>query len=250
MCLSDFHYPFNLPKETFKEYRNVDVLVINGDLLDCQSISKFPKLYRVSPMEEMIGGRQYLIDLIEYINAKKIYVNIGNHEKRFGAYLAKNLDNELIELHPDTALDYIITDGFYHYDKRQRTKVWYEPIVDVFPDKDIVFTGDWYCKIGKSIIAHPLAYSSGMLKTTEKAVNHFYRTNNDFDTVILGHTHQLGGYVQGGVHLYEQGCCADTDQLDYMDGRLTNPQQKGFILLCQDRDGKIIPNKTKLIDID
>lgn len=249
LSLSDFHFPFQLPKETFSDYKNVDILVINGDLLDFQGCSKFSKLYRVSPLEEMVDGRQYLIDLVDYINPKKVYVNVGNHEKRFGSYLAKKLENELIELHPDTALDYIITDGFYHYDKRKRTKVWYEPIKNVFDNIEIIFTGDWFCKIGKTIFAHPLAYSSGMLKTTEKAVNYFYRTNNDFDCIVLGHTHALGGYTQGHVHLYEQGCCSNTDKLDYMDGRLSNPQQKGFIQVCQDKDGNIISNKTKLIGI-
>ena len=32
-----------------------------------------------------------------------------------------------------------------------------------------------------------------------------------------------------------------------MDGRLTNPQQKGFLVLCQDKNGCLIANKAKLI---
>ena len=80
LCLSDMHYPFHLPIEAFVAYRNVDTLILNGDLLDMQSISKFQKSYRISPLEEMIGCRQHLIELIEYINPKRVIINKGNHE--------------------------------------------------------------------------------------------------------------------------------------------------------------------------
>ena len=55
------------------------------------ALSRFSKVYRVSPLEEMIGVRQYIIDLIEMIKPKRILVNHGNHELRLGVYLAKNL---------------------------------------------------------------------------------------------------------------------------------------------------------------
>ena len=51
-------------------------------------------------MEEMIGGRQYLIDLIEYLAPRRVLINKGNHEVRFGSYLARSLDGELKELMP------------------------------------------------------------------------------------------------------------------------------------------------------
>lgn len=247
LCLSDFHVPFHLPISTFEKYiGKVDILVLNGDIVDMQGISKFPKMYRVSPMEELITGRQYLIDLIEYIHPKRVVINYGNHEVRWSAYFSKNLDPDMLELMPDTAIDLLIDDGFYHYDKRQRTKVWYEPIKNVFEDIDVKYTQNWWVKIGKTIFAHPLAYSSGMLKTTDKAVDYFYRVEKDFDCVILGHTHKLGSFIQGGVSLYEQGACCYTEKMNYTDGRLTYPQQKGYMYLCQDADGALIQQNTKL----
>ena len=90
LSISDTHVPFQLPIETFSEYRNrVDILQLNGDITDCQAISKFPKTYRVSPMEELIEGRQYLINLIEYINPKKVVITYGNHDLRFQTYFSK-----------------------------------------------------------------------------------------------------------------------------------------------------------------
>ena len=115
MSISDTHVPFQLPIDTFKDYvGKVDILQLNGDILDCQSISKFSKLYRISIMEELIEGRQYIIDLINYIKPKKVVLNYGNHEMRLGAYLAKNLDSDALGLMPNTALDLII-DGFHNY---------------------------------------------------------------------------------------------------------------------------------------
>jgi hypothetical protein len=55
LSLSDFHIPYQLPISKLEEfYGDVDILQINGDILDCQSISKFSKQFRVSPIEEMI----------------------------------------------------------------------------------------------------------------------------------------------------------------------------------------------------
>ena len=74
LAISDLHVPFQLPITTFEEYVGVvDTLVINGDILDCQALSKFPKLYRLSPMEEIIVARQYLIDLILTVGAGDIF---------------------------------------------------------------------------------------------------------------------------------------------------------------------------------
>lgn len=248
LCISDLHFPFQLPIETYKDYRCIDTLILNGDLVDMQSISKFQKNYRISPMEEMIGCRQHLIELIEYIAPHRVIINKGNHEVRFGSYLAKNLDSEMKELMPETALDLMIDDGFYHYDKRARSKVWYSPLKEVFAgDIEITYTGEWWCKCGKTIFAHPLTYSSGMLKTSEKAANYFYRVTSDFDTIVLAHTHKLGMFIQGGVTLFEQGACCDVSQLDYADGNLALPQQQGFLYLCQDRAGNLLLDQTKLV---
>lgn len=249
LCLSDFHYPFQLPVETFSRFRGIDTLILNGDLVDMQAISRFPKEYRISPMDEMIGARAYLIDLIDHIHPKRVIINKGNHEVRFGSYLAKCMDTELKELMPETALDLIVNDGFHHYDKMKRTKVWYEPIKTAFDGVTITYTGDWWCKYGKTVFAHPLAYSSGMLKTAEKAANYFYRVTSDFDAIVLAHTHKLGIYAQGGVTLYEQGTCSRVEALRYADGQLTNPQQQGFLYLCQDGDGRLLFEQSRLISI-
>lgn len=245
LSISDLHIPFQLDYSLLAEYRGVDILQINGDVVDCQALSKFPKQYRISPMEEIIQGRQYLIDLIEYIHPKKVMCNYGNHDKRFASYLSKNLDSDILELMPDTSLELIFEDGFNHYDKRSKSKIWYPPLKEVFDDIEIEYINDWKCKIGKTIFAHPIAYRQGILATAEKVKSYLHDSTTElFDTVVVAHTHKVGYSKSGYINIYEQGAYADTTKLNYMDGKLTQPQKSGFVLICQDEEGNLIEDKS------
>lgn len=252
LSISDLHIPFQKPVETFKEYAGkIDVLQINGDLLDNQGTSRFSKMYRVSPIEEMVVARQYVIDLIEMLRPKKVLVNYGNHELRLGQYLAKHLDNELQELMPETAFDYIFVDGFTHYDRKTRAKVKYPPLCEVFDDVEIEYSGTWYSKYGNVYFVHPRAFSSGPMKTAEKALNWLRNEmNQPIGAVIMSHTHRLGMYKIGKTMIYEQGCCCETDKMLYNDGNLVNSQKEGFMILYLDADGNLVEDKTKLVSLN
>ena len=250
LCISDTHVPFQLEVEHLKDYKGkVDVLVFNGDITDCYSISKFSKNYRLSVMEELIKGREFLIDVIEYIRPKKVVINYGNHDLRFGHYLAKKLDNDILELMPDTALELICVTGFKHYDKRLRTKIWYDPLTEVFKDSgiEIEYTYKWWCQVGKTIFCHPSAFSSGILKTSEKAMQYFLQERHDFESLVMAHTHQVGYTYFGKIHLYEQGCFCDSSEMTYADGRLYKSQTNGIWYGVQDKIGNLIYDKTKLV---
>ena len=249
LSVSDLHVPFQLPIDLLGEYSNrIDILQINGDVVDCQALSKFPKLYRISPMEEIIQGRQYLIDLIEFLNPKKVVCNYGNHDKRLASYFAKNLDSDILELLPDTSLELIFQDGFRHYDKRSKSKVAYEPLCDVFPDIEIEYIDDWKCKIGKTWFVHPLAYRQGALATADKAKDYLQDKYPDpFDCVCMAHTHAIGDTKKGYIRLLEQGAFADVEKMNYMDGKLTKPQKEGFAIICQDTNGNLIEKKSKVV---
>ena len=252
LSISDIHIPFQLDYTLLAEYRNkIDILQINGDVVDCQALSKFDKQYRISPMEEMILGRQYLIDLIEYLNPSKVVCNYGNHDKRFASYFAKNLDSDILELLPDTSLELIMLDGFHHYDKRSKAKVWYEPLKNVFENIEIEYVDDWKVKIGKTYFVHPLAYKSGFLATAEKAKTYLQDSSRDsFDCVCMAHTHSVGDSMSGYVRLFEQGAFAQVDKMNYMDGKLTKPQKSGFTIICQDETGAIIQDKSKVVVLE
>lgn len=249
LSISDLHVPYELPIDILSDYAGkIDILQINGDVIDCQAMSKFSKQYRISPMEELIHGRQYIIDLINLIKPKKVICNYGNHDKRFANYFAKNLDTDILELLPDTSLELMFIDGFNHYDKRSHSKVWYEPITNIFPDIDIQYIDDWKVKIGKTYFVHPLAYRQGLLATCDKAKDYLQDTDREgFDAVIMAHTHSVGDAKKGYIRLIEQGAFCDVNKMNYIDGRLTKPQKEGFAIICQDKDGNLIQDKTKVV---
>lgn len=251
LSISDAHVPYNLPATIFKKYVGlVDVLIFNGDVEDCYSASSFPKQYRESLGCEMAMARSYMIDIIEMIKPKKVIIIKGNHEHRLGRYLNDKVNEDVFDIMPDTPLELIVNHGFRVKNRRNKTETFYGSLVDYFADSSICidYTGEWWTKVGKVIFAHPISYSLGMLKTTEKAVNYFLRVDRDFTGIVMAHTHKVGSYVQGGIKMYEQGCCCDLNKLDYNEGKLVIPAQNGYIYVCLDQNGDIIDDKTKLIN--
>lgn len=251
LSISDSHVPFNLPPDIFMKYSGrVDVLIFNGDIEDCHSCSNFPKRYREPFDNEMVATREYMINVIEMLAPKKVIVTMGNHEYRLARYLNDQISDDIMTIMPDSPMELIIHHGFRVKDRKHHTETFYASLTDYFKDDNIniEYDGNWYVKQGNVIFAHPLSYSSGMLKTTEKAVNYFLRTDRSFTGIVLAHTHRVGQYVQGGIKMYEQGCCCDNTLLDYNDGKLVLPSQNGFIYMCLDKDGNIIDEKTKLIN--
>lgn len=200
-------------------------------------------------MEEIIGAREYIISLIEYLSPKKVFAVYGNHDNRLSTYINKNLDNDVAELMPNTPLDYIFNDGFRHYDRKNHTKVWYEPLTEVFKDSgiEIIYNSDWKCQIGQTLFCHPLAFNSGILKTAERALMFFRNEGFNFTSLVMSHTHRVGEFTIGNSTIYEQGCCADVKKNNYHDGKLVYSQKEGFLFICQDKNGKIIKDKTKII---
>ena len=248
LVISDLHVPFQLPVETFKSYRgNIDILIINGDVTDLSQISKFRGSRRNTPMEDIIETRRYLIDLISYINPKEVYATYGNHDIRFMNYLLRALDTDLVDLLPKTQIDLIFDIGFHHHNHSERTKIWYEPLSIVFPDKKIIYTNDWKLQIGDTIFAHPLAYNSGILKTSERAMDFFLRDGYDFKNLCLAHTHKSGEFDVGAIRLCETGCCCDIVKNNYNDGKLICSQKEGFLYMVQDNEGNTIRGLTKRI---
>jgi len=247
--LSDFHFPYNVPIDTFSEYKNkVDLLVLNGDLQDCQAISKFPKKYRVPFIDELVGTREYVINLINLINPKKVIINFGNHEIRLLNNLNDTHCEEIMSLMPKSSLSLICETGFWKYDHKNSSKTFYNSLIDVYKDKEIIinYTDNWYCRVGKTIFAHPSAYRNGSLKTSEQAYLHFLQKGEElFDCLVLAHVHHQGFARYGKTYLYEGGCLCE--EMDYTDMRLSKPQSQGFLYMVQDDKGNFIYSESKMI---
>ena len=248
LCISDMHIPFNRDiKEFFKYKGKVDTLVLNGDIIDNYSMSNFTKMYRLSLVEELIQARELLIELIEEIKPKKVTVVTGNHEIRLGKKIADKIGSDLLDLMPRDALAFLFDTGFNYYDRIKKCKTVYTPI-DEEVDCEVNYVGNFWTKEGKTIFVHPQAFRGTTLGTVGKAYDYFTAIGEDFQSIIMAHTHKLGMYVMNDKYLYEQGTCADLNHMDYQDLKLPKSSQvNGYMYIIQDKDGNLIYDKTKLI---
>ena len=248
LCISDMHIPFNRDiKEFFKYKGKVDTLVLNGDIIDNYSMSNFTKMYRLSLVEELIQARELLIELIEEIKPKKVTVVTGNHEIRLGKKIADKIGSDLLDLMPRDALAFLFDTGFNYYDRIKKCKTVYTPI-DEEVDCEVNYVGNFWTKEGKTIFVHPQAFRGTTLGTVGKAYDYFTAIGEDFQSIIMAHTHKLGMYVMNDKYLYEQGTCANLNHMDYQDLKLPKSSQvNGYMYIIQDKEGNLIYDKTKLI---
>ena len=248
LCISDMHIPFNRDiKEFFKYKGKVDTLVLNGDIIDNYPMSSFTKMYRLSLVEELIRARELLIELIEEIKPKKVTVVTGNNEIRLGKKIADKIGSDLLDLMPRDALAFLFDTGFNYYDRIKKCKTVYTPI-DEEVDCEVNYVGNFWTKEGKTIFVHPQAFRGTTLGTVGKAYDYFTAIGEDFQSIIMAHTHKLGMYVMNDKYLYEQGTCANLNHMDYQDLKLPKSSQvNGYMYIIQDKDGNLIYDKTKLI---
>ncbi len=247
LVISDLHVPFQLPNtiEILSNYKNkVDVLVFNGDISDCQSISRFTKKYRVPFVDELIETRDLITNIVRLINPQKVLFQTGNHEIRLLNYFSDKLHDDILSLMPQDSLELIIVDGFYKRDRFNGTKLFYEPLNKFIDDIELVYSGSWYNQIGDVIFCHPLAFKSAILKTVQDAYLYFTQKKIDFNCLVCSHTHAIGFYKYGGCFIWENGCLCK--EMEYTEGRLARPQSKGMFYCVLDNE-RFNYDKAKLI---
>lgn len=223
LVLSDLHIPFHKDKEIIdivKEHSNADLIILAGDILDCFSVSTFPKEMHIPLYEELKIASSFLkkIDRLTP-NTKKIVFR-GNHEFRFKRYLAK-FQSEFSPLVSDDILE-ILKNGFTYRDYKNRKRV-IEPLSDNFEIID-----SWYYIYQDLILAHPTNFSKIPMRTCVSTYDYFKNQGIDFNALAIGHTHKAGSLIHGGTLLCELGCLCE--QMDYANNGNVNytPQTNGY----------------------
>lgn len=92
----DFHFPFHDRQAimtALTQAEGCDVILLNGDVMDCYSESKFAK----NPMHRLLKEEADLVrDFLEYLRGRfkksRILFKFGNHEKRHQDYINRNAD--------------------------------------------------------------------------------------------------------------------------------------------------------------
>jgi len=93
LILGDVHIPFqnNNAIETMLDYtckQDLDFVLLNGDIMDCYSLSKFLKTPDKTRLQEEREKTKQFLDVIKSVFPKsKIFYKLGNHEKRLEDFL-------------------------------------------------------------------------------------------------------------------------------------------------------------------
>ena len=223
LVLSDLHIPFHKDKEIIdivKEHSNVDLIILAGDILDCFSVSTFPKEMHIPLYEELKIASSVLKKIDKLTpNTKKIVFR-GNHEFRFKRYLAK-FQSEFSPLVSDDILE-ILKNGFTYRDFMNNKRA-IPPLSDNYEVID-----SWYYIYKDLVLAHPTNFSKIPMRTCVSTYDYFKNQGIDFNALAIGHTHKAGSLIHGGTLLCELGCLCE--QMDYANNGNVNytPQTNGY----------------------
>ena len=246
MIINDIHLPYERDDvlDIIIKHRNeITTLVIGGDFLDCESISSFPKINRISLLDELIYGYNFLKKIREILdNDQKIILINGNHEERLYKMICKMHEKDLQKFINPNILSMLV-DGFTIYNSDGKRKK-YDGI------EGVTHIAHWYCNIdNKIIVAHPKDFSAVDGKMCEKTSEHFLNRHEEFDTIVFGHTHkysQMKVSRRKGVYVVENGCLcrpqdyADTGKLGY------TPQDYCYTIIKYNDNNPIDYNNIKV----
>ncbi len=194
LILSDIHIPYhNVEAVTlamqYGKDRNVNGVMLNGDILDFYGLSTFekdPRKRRFS--EELEMGRKFLRVLRKEFDGVPIYFKLGNHCERYERYLRIKAP-ELLDV-SEFRLDVLLKFG--------------EIGVELIDDKRIV-------KFGKLNIMHGHEFGKSVFSPVNPARGLYMRGK---ENCIAGHNHQTSSHVEPTmnghvVNTWSTGCLCE-----------------------------------------
>lgn len=248
LFINDIHCPFersDMLDIITKHAHEITTLVIGGDLMDCESISSFPKINRISLTEELIYTYEFLKKIRKILNKdQKIIMINGNHEERLHKMISKMAEKELQTFLNPNILEMFV-EGFTIYKDGKKNK--YEGI------EGITLIPHWYVLIDDIVVCHPKDFSKTKGKMLENVAGHFINKGFEFSTIIFGHTHKAS---QGVVDRFENKYVVENPCLcmphSYSDcGKLGySPQTYGYTIIKYNDNEKVKPNNIKTYFLD
>lgn len=225
LILSDLHIPYHMDEIYMivgKHADEIDEIIFNGDIVDCEEISSFLSAGAHSLMFEMTKAHAVLRAIDRMTPGVKKTLVLGNHEKRWERYLAKQ-NTSFNFLHSTNILREIV-EGFTDHDYESGTETVYTPL------ENYRVINDWYVKVNDIICCHPLTYSKIKGRVATMAVDFFIQAGEEFNAIIVGHTHKQAYVKQYDKISIEQGCLCQPMKYS-QEGKLNfTPQDNGYVL--------------------
>ena len=243
MIINDVHVPYQHEKllDEIKKHKNIDYLVIGGDLIDCESCSSFQMLERPTLEEELVAAHEFIQEINKIINAEIICIK-GNHEERLEREICK-MQNKGLQRLLDSQLLRMLEEGFKFNIGTKRKK--YKAI------ENFKYIDKWYARLFDNlVICHPKDFSNVPAKIAEKSAEYFLNRGiiEKDDIIFIGHTHKFSQIVstrRQDVFVVENGCSCKP--MDYSDrGNLNYGNQVNCYTIVEfEEGGKIDRNDIK-----
>lgn len=173
LAMMDIHLPFHDKQALITaidegKKRNVDVVLLNGDIIDCVSLSRFNKSgFDRSFKDELDLARGFLKWVREQFPRAEIIYKEGNHEKRMEDYIRRNAD--ALDGIDDITLRSLLRLETWNITHIEHTQIM---------------------KFGKLNIIHGHEYFGG--GSINVARGYLVKS---FDNILLGHRHSSQDYI-------------------------------------------------------
>ena len=227
--LGDLHLPYqaNAPIEiTLNHYkaRGIDILILNGDIMDCHKLSKFVIEPRKRDMIYEIGStRDFLERLRELFPNVRIIYKEGNHEERLETYL-KQKAPELF--------------GFEEFQLKELLHL---------RDLDIEWVGNKRrIKLGKLWVLHGHEFGYSFFNAVNPARGMFLRAK---DNILVHHYHQKSEHEEPNLGFEQLGAWSAPCLCDLHPEFLPiNKWVNGAATVETDKSGMFSVENFKIID--
>ena len=240
LILSDLHIPYHLEDvlDIVDEHADeIDEIIFNGDIIDCEEISVYTTVGAHSLMYEMIAAHGVLKKIDAMTPGVKKTLILGNHEKRWEKYLGKK-NTSFNGLHSTNILREVV-EGFTHHNFEAGTETKYVPLTNYR------IVNDWYTQVHDVICCHPLTFSKIKGRVATMAVDYFIQDGHDFNAIIVGHTHKQAVVKQYDKISIEQGCLCQPMKYSKQGKLSFTPQDCGYVLATF-VDGHFDMNQSRL----
>lgn len=237
VSISDLHMPYvrmDLLTNIIDNHPDLDILVLNGDLFENETLSTFSKSGTLSVLDEYI----MVFDLIYLLSRRfpkaKIVLTAGNHDLR-------RVTRKFNESLPKAAHQMFRPDLIARIVQGERLDR-YGNLIEKVDFSNVYYDQyrPWFVQIGKTLFVHPWNRGSSKPGFTVNRCNDylFSQYGNTYDSMVCGHTHQIYKGVVAGKLLIEQGCLADLLHYAHSaDLAYTSMGLNGYAVIYQDAEG-------------
>lgn len=251
LIMNDLHIPYQRDDlfNIVRKHKNVNYIILGGDVIDCESCSSFDTLDRPSVEQELAMAHDVISKINKIIdpNKTKIICIRGNHEERWTRDIMRMQQKELQKMLNPNLLE-MLQDGFAYYDKGKKVRY---PAIDNFE-----YIDSWYVKLFNNlIICHPKNFSNIGGKVSEQVSEYFLNQGilEKGDVAIFGHTHKfsmLKNNRRQGIFVVENGCMCKA--MEYAsNGKLGyTPQNSCYTYVEFEIGKKIDVNDIKVVHLE